>query len=306
MAVPEIRLVVLSGPTASGKTEAALALARHHPLEIVSADSMQVYRGMDIGTAKPSPAERREVPHHLIDVAAPDEDYSAGRFVAEADDAIRGILARGRFPLVAGGTGLYIRALRRGLDPLPSDAAVRALLSRRWETEGGAALHAELSRIDPRAAAKIHPADRVRVTRALEIAAVAGRPPSALRRSWGGAGRYRVLFLSLDPGRDAMYTRIDRRVDAMFRAGLVEEVRGLLARGYGADLKSMGALGYRHVAAHLRRGVPLDETVATMKRDTRLYAKRQMTWLRQEPDARWICGDSPGESASEMTGNFLS
>ena len=306
MAAPDARLVVLSGPTASGKTDAALALARRHPLEIVNADSMQVYRGMDIGTAKPSLAERREVPHHLVDVAAPDEDYSAGRFVAGAEEAIRGILARGRFPLVAGGTGLYIRALRSGLDPLPSDAAVRARLSRRWEAEGGAALHAELGRIDPRAAAKIHPADKVRVIRALEIAAVAGRAPSELRVSWGGAGRYRVLFLALDPGRDAMYGRIDRRVDAMFRAGFVEEVRDLLARGYGPELKSMGALGYRHVVAHLLRGVSLAGTIEAMKRDTRRYAKRQMTWLRREPDVRWIPGDSPGESASEMAGNFLS
>ncbi len=305
MTDPEIRLLVLSGPTASGKTAAALALARRHPLEIVNADSMQVYRGMDIGTAKPTAAERADVPHHLIDVADPDDDYSAGRFVADAEAAIRGILSRGRFPLVAGGTGLYIRALRRGLDPLPADPAVRALLSRRWDAEGGPALHAELAQVDPRAAAKIHPADKVRVIRALEIAAVAGRRPSELRVSWAGPGRYRVLFLALDPGREAMYGRIDRRVDAMFRAGLVEEVAGLLARGYGPELKSMGALGYRHVAAHLLRGVSLAETVAAMKRDTRRYAKRQMTWLLGEPDVRWIPADSPVESASELAGKFL-
>ncbi len=306
MTLPGARIVVLSGPTASGKTDAALALARRLPREIVNADSMQVYRGMDIGTAKPTLAERGEVPHHLIDVADPDEEYSAGRFVVEADAAIRGILSRGRFPLVAGGTGMYIRALRKGLDPLPSDPAVRARLSRRWDAEGGAALHAELARVDPRGAARIHPADRVRVLRALEIAAVAGRPPSELRVSWGGAGRYRVLFLALDPGREAMYARIDRRVEAMFQGGFVAEVRGLLSRGYGPDLKSMGALGYRHVAAHLLRGIPLDETVAAMKRDTRLYAKRQMTWLRREPDLRWISGGSPVESASEMAGKYLS
>ncbi len=305
MTAPKSRLLVLSGPTASGKTDAALALARRLPLEIVNADSMQVYRGMDIGTAKPAAAERGDVPHHLIDVADPDEDYNAGRFVAEGEAAIRGILARGRFPLLAGGTGMYIRALRKGLDPLPSDPAVRALLNRRWDEEGGAALHAELVRIDPRAAGKIHPADKVRVIRALEISAVAGRPPSALRVSWGGAGRYRVLFLALDPGREAMYERIDRRVDAMFRAGFVEEVQGLLSRGYGTDLKSMGALGYRHVAAHLLRGVPLAETAAAMKRDTRRYAKRQKTWLFREPEVRWITGDSAVESASEMAGKFL-
>ncbi len=306
MAQPGIRLIVLAGPTASGKTGAALALARRFPLEIVNADSMQVYRGMDIGTAKPTPEERREIPHHLIDVAAPDEEYSAGRFVAEAEEAIREIVARGRVPLVVGGTGLYLRALRQGLDPLPSNATVRSGLLRRWEAEGGAALHAELSRIDPGAAGKIHPADRVRVVRALEIAAVSGRPPSAVRVSWGGAGRYRALFLALDPGREALYARIDRRVDVMVAAGLVEEVRGLLAQGFGPGLRSMGALGYRHVVAHLLRGVPLGDAVAAMKRDTRRYAKRQLTWLRREPDARWIAGDPPIESASELTRNFLS
>lgn len=306
MTAPDVRLLVLSGPTASGKTAAALALARRFPLEIVNADSMQVYRGMDIGTAKPTDAERGDVPHHLIDVADPDEEYSAGRFVSEADAAIRGIVSRGRLPLLAGGTGMYIRALRKGLDPLPSDPAVRAMLSRRWEAEGGAALHAELARLDPGAAAKIHPADRVRVIRALEIAAVSGRPPSALRVSWGGAGRYRVLFLALDPGREEMYARIDRRVDAMIRAGLVEEVRGLLSRGYGPELKSMGALGYRHAASHLLRGVPLEEAAAAMKRDTRRYAKRQMTWLLGEPDVRWIPAGSAIESASELAGKYLS
>ncbi len=305
MAKPGIRLIVLSGPTASGKTDAALALARRLPLEIVNADSMQVYRGMDIGTAKPAAAAREEVPHHLVDVADPDEEYSAGRFVAEADAAIRGILSRGRFPLVAGGTGMYIRALRRGLDPLPSDPAVRAGLSRRWEEEGGAALHAELARLDPRAAARIHPADRVRVIRALEIAAVSGRPPSALRVSWGGAGRYPVLFVALDPGREAMYARIERRVDAMIRAGLVEEVRGLLSRGYGPELRPMGALGYRHMVSHLVRGVPLDAAAAAMKRDTRRYAKRQMTWLLSEPDIRWLPADAAVESASAMAAKYL-
>ncbi|MGE5663563.1 MAG: tRNA (adenosine(37)-N6)-dimethylallyltransferase MiaA [Deltaproteobacteria bacterium] len=300
------RLLVLSGPTASGKTALALAMARRFPLEIVNADSVQVYRGMDIGSGKPTAGERGAVPHHLIDVADPDEDYSAGRFVAESEAAIRAILARGRIPLVAGGTGMYIRALRKGLDPLPADPAVRARLNRRWEEEGGSALHAELGRIDPDAAERIHPADRVRVVRALEISAIAGRPASALRVSWAGAGRYTVLFLALDPGREATYGRIDRRVDAMFRHGFVEEVRGLLGRGYGPELKPMGALGYRHVAAHLIRGVSLAETVDAMKRDTRRYAKRQMTWLLREPDAVWLRRDPPVEYASELARKFLS
>ncbi len=306
VAAPAIRVLVLSGPTASGKTELSLALARRLPLEIVGADSMQVFRGMDIGTAKPSAAERGEVPHHLIDVADPDEDYSAGRFVAEADAAIRGVVARGRFPLVVGGTGMYLRALRRGLDPLPADPAVRAALSRRWDEEGGAALHGELRRIDPATAERVHAADKVRVVRALEIAAVSGRPASALRVSWGGPGRYRILFLGLYPGKEEIAARIARRVETMFGNGLVAEVRGLLSRGYGPHLKSMGALGYRHVAAHLLRGVPLAETVEEMTRDTRRYAKRQMTWLSREPDVHWLPHGAPSESASELARNFLS
>lgn len=299
-------LLVLSGPTASGKTALALDLARRLPLEIVNADSVQVFRGMDIGSAKPTAAERGNVPHHLIDVADPDEEYSAGRFVAEAEEAIRGILARRRVPLVAGGTGMYIRALRKGLDPLAADPSVRARFNRRWEEEGGGALHAELERIDPEAGARIHPADRVRVVRALEIAEIAGRPPSALRVSWAGTGRYRVLFLALDPGRETTCGRIERRVDAMFRNGFIDEVRGILARGYGPGLKSMGALGYRHVAAHLVRGIPLGETVEAMKRDTRRYAKRQRTWLLRETDAVWLPAESPVESASELARKFLS
>src|SRR5512146_2773675 len=180
----ENRLLVLSGPTASGKTSLALFLARILPLEIVNADSLQIYRGMDIGTAKPSLEERREVPHHLVDVADPDEEYNAGRFVAEAEAAIRGIRGRGRLPLVAGGTGLYIRALLRGLDPLPRDDAVRARLARRGEEEGGAALVARLRWGERECAAAVHPPDRVGVLRALEVDEMAGKPPSALKRRW--------------------------------------------------------------------------------------------------------------------------
>lgn len=184
------RLLVLAGPTASGKTGAAIALARELPLEIVTADSMQVYRGMDIGTAKPARRERDEIPHHLLDIAEPDEGYSAGRFVEDAGRAIREIRARGRFPLLVGGTGLYIRALVRGLDPLPSDPRVRERLARRWEDEGGRILCAELRRTDPAAAKRIHPADRLRVLRALEVAEITGAPSSARRTTWsaGGAG----------------------------------------------------------------------------------------------------------------------
>jgi tRNA dimethylallyltransferase len=289
------RLIVLSGPTASGKSALALALAREFPLEIVNADSLQVYRRFDIGTAKPTAAERGEVPHHLIDVADPDEPYDAGRYVREADRAIGEIRARGKHPLLVGGTGMYLRALLRGLDPLPSDARVRGELSRRWDAEGGAALHAELARIDPETSAKVHPSDRLRVLRALEIAAVSGIPPSRARASWSSGGaRHACLFLALWPDRAALYGNISARTEEMFRRGLVDEVRGLLAGGVARSLKPMMALGYRHAAAHLLDGVPLSGTIEAVKRDTRRYAKRQLTWLSSEPHLLRI---APGEAA---------
>ncbi len=292
------RLIVLSGPTASGKSSLALALAREFPVEIVNADSLQVYRHFDIGTAKPTVAERGEVPHHLIDVVDPDEKYDAGRYVRDAERAIGEIRARGKVPMLVGGTGMYIRALLRGLDPLPSDPRVREELSRRWELEGGAALHAELARIDPETSGKVHPADRLRVLRALEIAAVAGIPPSRARAAWSSAGPRRgCLFLALWPDRETLYRGIDARTEEMFRRGLLEEVRGLLARGIDRSLKPMMALGYRHAAAHLRDGVPLSETIDAVKRDTRRYAKRQVTWLSSEPD---LVPVAPGEASRRL------
>ena len=300
------RILVLSGPTASGKTAVALSLARAFPLEIVSADSMQVYRGMDIGTAKPTLAQRAEVPHHLVDVADPDEQFSAGRFVAEAEEAIRGIRKKGRLPLVAGGTGMYIRSLLRGLDALPSDPAVRTRLTRLWEEDGGKALFGELKRIDPVSAEKIHPSDRARIVRSLEVAEITGEPASVLKASWvSGGSRYRVLFLVLSIEREELYRRIDRRVEGMFRAGLVEEVNGLLARGYDRNLASMGALGYRHVLSHLLDGIPRDQAVDQMKRDTHRYAKRQVTWLSGEAGVVRLEARGTPEAAAEEARKFL-
>lgn len=300
------RLLVLSGPTASGKTALSLSLARILPLEIVNADSLQVYRGMDVGTAKPSAQERLEIPHHLIDVADPDEEYNAGRFVDEAENAIRGIRSRGRIPLVAGGTGMYIRALLRGLDPLPSDPGIRAALARRWRDDGGAALYGELAGIDPASAKTIHPSDRVRILRALEIAAITGDPPSKLRRRWTKEGeKFRILFIALSVDRESLRRRIDARVDEMLRRGLVEEVRGLLSAGYGPELKPMNALGYRHVLSHLSGAVSLSQAVAELKRDTRRYAKRQMTWLSREPTAVWTEAEKAEATAADLAKKFL-
>jgi tRNA dimethylallyltransferase len=302
-----MKLVILSGPTASGKTSLALALAREFPLEIVNADSLQVYRRFDIGTAKPTAAERAEVPHHLVDVAEPDEPYDAGRYVRDAERAIGEIRARGRHPLVVGGTGMYLRALLRGLDPLPSDARVRAELSRRWEAEGGAALHAELARIDPATSAKVHPSDRLRVLRALEIAAVTGTLPSRARASWSsGEARHGCLFIALWPDRETLYGNISVRTEEMFRRGLVEEVRGLLAGGCARSLKPMRSLGYRHAAAHLLDGVPLPGTIEAVKRDTRRYAKRQRTWLSSEPELLRIVPGEASRPPREIVRMYLS
>jgi len=304
--MPGDRLLVLTGPTASGKTGAAMALARRLPLEIISADSMQVYRGMDIGTAKPTPEERREVPHHLIDVADPDETYSAGRFVAEASRAIREVRSRGRIPLLSGGTGLYLRALIRGLDPLPSDDRIRRMLREEWDRMGGESMHERLRGTDPEAAARIRPTDRVRVIRALEIARITGAPASSRRTAWKRRLEWRkVLFFALRADRDVLYRRIDERVDGMIRQGLVDEVRELLSRGYGPGTRSMGTLGYRHVVTHLLHGIPLEQAIREMKRDTRRYAKRQLTWLSAEQDVRWIEADSPVGPLEEMSKKFL-
>lgn len=276
-------------------------------MEIVNADSLQVYRGMDIGTAKPTLAERSGVAHHLIDVADPDEEFNAGRFVDEAERAIRAIRGRGNFPLVVGGTGMYIRSLLRGMDDLPSDPVVRSGLARRWEAEGGRALFDELRSIDCSSAEVIHPSDRVRVLRALEVASITGTPPSRLKKRWAAAGaRFRVLFIAVSAEREEIYRRIDARVDAMLQLGLVHEVRGLLRKGYGPELKPMNALGYRHIVSHLSGGVSLPEAVAEMRRDTRRYAKRQMTWLSREPDAVWTGPDNTAERAAEMAKRFLS
>lgn len=301
------RVILLSGPTASGKSALALSLAEACPLEVVNADSMQVYRYLDIGTAKPTTEERARVPHHLLDVVDPDEPYNAARFAADAERIIPGILSRGKTPLLVGGTGLYLRALLRGLDPVPSDPQVRAVLDRRWAEEGGAVLHAELARVDPETAARVHPADRVRVVRALEILRVGGVPASAARSAWAeGRRRYRTLFLALWPEREALCRRIDERTERMFRKGLLNEVREILDRGYGRELKPMKGLGYRQAVAHLLDALPVDQAIESTKRDTRRYAKRQVTWLSSEPDLVRLEPAGAARTARNKVTMFLS
>jgi tRNA dimethylallyltransferase len=282
--------VVIVGPTASGKTELAVRLAEQFDGEIVNADSMQVYRGMDIGTAKPSSALRLRVPHHLIDIAEPNVNFSASDFRREADRAIAEISGRGKKIFVVGGTGLYIRALLQGLVDSPSGAGtVRRELEERAEREGNGALLAELARVDPMSAARLHVNDRVRIIRALEVYRLTGTPISLQRCEHGFAGNYyATLKIGLEVERRDLYERIERRVDMMVAAGLVAEVQGLLVRGIDPTAKALRSIGYRQICAYLAGAYPLEEAVQLMKRDTRRYAKRQLTWFRNDNEIKWV------------------
>lgn len=280
----------LVGPTAVGKTALALELARAYDAEIISVDSMQVYRYLDIGTAKATPEERRLVPHHLIDIVDPDEDYSLARFLADAAKALADIGRRGKAALLTGGTGLYLRGLREGIFDLgPVDEQLRAELARRLAEEGGAALHTELQRLDPESAGRIHPNDRQRLLRALEIFYHSGIPWSEhLRQSRQHALLPpEVPVIGLACQRDILYERINRRVESMLAAGLIDEVQGLLDRGYGPELPPMQAIGYRHMVQYLNGSWTLEQARELLARDTRRYAKRQLTWFRQTAGIKW-------------------
>jgi len=277
-----IECVCLTGPTACGKTDLALALADAVPLDIVSMDSALVYRGLDIGTAKPPPEVRRAVPHHLIDILEPTESYSAGRFARDAARLVSEIRARGRLPLLVGGTLLYLKAFRDGLSVLPrADARIRAELEREAERHGWAALHERLRQVDPQAAARIAPSDRQRIQRALEVHALAQRPITELQRGRANPER-RVLSIALvPPSRSELAARIERRFDAMVAAGFVKEVERLRARGdLTPHLPAMRAVGYRQIWSFLDGRCSWNEAREKALAATRQYAKRQMTWLR--------------------------
>jgi tRNA dimethylallyltransferase len=309
----EARMLCLAGATATGKSEIALLLAERLGGEIISVDSMQVYRGLDIGTAKPGPAERARVPHHLIDVAALDEAFDAARFARLAYDAVREIQARGRVPILCGGTGLYFKAFLEGLGDAPSaDAKLRAEL----ESTPLAELLRELEQRDPATFAKIDRQNPRRVIRALEVIRLTGKPFSAQRASWGSPDNIGPLTPTLSPLRGArvtegqpgktgwpsqpptffgvlrkpedLHSRINERVDLMFRRGLVEEVRELLKHGLVENRTAMQAIGYRQVAEHLRGERKLPETIELVKIRTRQFAKRQMMWFRRHAQMNWL------------------
>lgn len=293
-------VIIIAGPTATGKTAVAIDLCRRFGGEVVGADSMQIYRHMDIGTAKPTPEEQASVPHHLIDMIPPDEPFDAARFAEVARGIIADLYGKGRLPFVVGGTGLYIKALTQGIFQMPPvDPDIRKSLKKTAEVSGCAALHERLARQDPEAAAKIHPNDTYRILRALEVVETTGRPISALHREHRfSESPYLTLKIGLRMARNALYARIDRRVDAMMAAGFVEEVRRLLSMGYGPDLKSMQSIGYRHITDFLHGRMSREDAVDTLKRDTRRYAKRQLTWFGADPDIIWMHPDQIEEMAA--------
>lgn len=283
-------LVVICGPTATGKTEAAIRLCRAVGGEVVGADAVQIYRRLDIGSAKPSAEERAAAPHHLLDLVDPTEVYSAARYVEDADRAIAGIRDRGCLPVVAGGCGLYIRALLYGLCPAPpADPALRAVLEAEEERAGPGHLHRRLVAVDPEAAARLHPADRVRLVRALEVHALTGRPLSAHQAEHGfERPRYRAVIWGVDPGREALRERIDGRVERMLGEGLVAEVAGLLAEGVPPDAPGLRTPGYREIVAHLAGEIDLPEARRLIQRAHRHYARRQRTWFRKTRGLTWF------------------
>lgn len=290
-------LLVICGPTASGKTALAVELARHFPIEVISADSRQVYRGLDIGTAKATAAERRQVPHHLLDVVAPDEEFSVADFASLAHSAIATINERGHLPVLLGGTGLYMRAVTEGLVDAPTgDPALRAELLEQEEREGPGTLFRLLQEVDPPLAQRIPPGDLTRTVRALEVYRLSGRRLSDFQREHAFAERpYATLKLGLAPPREELYRRIDQRVEWMLEQGLPAEVRGLLERGYGPECKALRTIGYQEMIRHLRGEIPLAEATALIQRNSRHYAKRQLTWFRRDDAIIWV--DSCSESA---------
>jgi tRNA dimethylallyltransferase len=291
------RLLILSGPTGSGKSRLAVELASMFGAEILSADSMQVYRGMDIGTAKLPMSERKGITHHLIDIVDPDQEFNAALFLSRALPIIDDCQRKDTPIIVVGGTGLYVKALMGGLFRCP--ASQRELRRDLWEEckqRGSASLYERLCRVDNKAAEGIHPMDAMRIIRALEVVDLTGRPFSELTREHGfSERRFAALHLCLHVDRGILYDRINTRALSMIDAGLVGEVEGLLGKGYGPELRPMKAIGYRHIVDYLKGDRNLDEAVRLIQRDTRRYAKRQITWFKADPEVVWVNPDDRWE-----------
>ncbi len=301
------KCIIIAGPTATGKTSLSVALAKVFDGEIINADSMQVYRGMDIGTAKPTREEQSGIPHHLLDVVNPDEDFNAAIYRAHALPLVSDIVSRGKVCFVTGGTGLYIKSLTKGLFHCPpSDPEIRESLRRECEAHGPNMLHERLKQADPESAGKIHPNDKVRIIRALEIAQLTDRLPSDLIEQHGFSDSpLNTLTICLDVERKELYDRINKRSLAMIDDGLTQETEGLLNKGYSPELKPMQSIGYRHIAAYLQGEWTLEDATQNIQRDTRRYAKRQFTWFRGDPDYLWMSPEEMDSIQGEIRG-FLS
>jgi tRNA dimethylallyltransferase len=295
-------IIAVVGPTASGKSDLAISLAERFNGEIVNYDSVQVFRGLDIGSAKPSAADRQSVPHHMIDIRDPDDLFTAGDYQREARDVLDDLRRRERVPVLVGGTGLYLRALTEGLFQGPARSAHwRERLEALALTRGREYLHRLLRRLDPDAASRIAARDKPKVIRALEVRLETGKPLTEHlkvepRRPLKG---FAVCMVGLDPPREECYRRIDLRVKRMFEAGLVDEVRALLGRGIPAHAKPLGAIGYRHVLANLDNTSAWDDTIRMIQRDTRRYAKRQLTWFRRLANTTWFGGPGDDKAIKE-------
>jgi len=291
-------VIVICGPTGIGKTAAAINVAEAFGGQIISADSMQIYRYMDIGTAKPTPEEKARVPHYMIDIVDPDEDFDAAMFAEIARKKIAELHENHIPAIVAGGTGFYIKSLVHGLfQGVTADSEIRTRLKQEAEVNGGECLHERLRWYDPDTAAKIHPHDIFRIVRAIEVYELTGKPLSEYHETHQFAEEpFHVLKIGLDMEREMLYERINRRVDAMIAAGFENEVRKLLDMGYSPELKSMQSIGYRHLAEFIQGKMSYEEAVRTLRRDTRRYAKRQMTWFKADPQIIWI----PPENSYEI------
>jgi tRNA dimethylallyltransferase len=300
-------LVAIVGPTAIGKSRIAIHVAEALQTEVLTADSRQVYRGMDIGTDKPAPAERRGIPHRLINLVEPDERFNAGEYRRHALAEIERLHGEGRVPLIVGGTGLYVRALLHGLCPAPpADWEFRGRLLELARVRGPECLHDELTRLDPVLAARLHVRDQAKIIRALEVRHLSGRPLSQAQREHAfRESAFSALVIGLEMARLALYQRIDERVELELEKGLVAETQGLLDRGFGRELGSMKGLGYRQIAGFLAGDYGYEEAVRRLKRDTRRFAKRQLTWFKKEPGIVWLpVGEA--ESADQVARRIVS
>lgn len=283
------RIIIITGPTATGKTDISVDFAVRFNGEIVNCDSMQVYRHMDIGTAKPSLDERMDIPHHLLDVVNPDEEFNASIYREYAVPVILDILNRKKMCIVAGGTGLYIKSLLGGLlECPPSNPEIRERLSLEYEEKGGRSLHERLKKLDPESASGIHPNDKIRITRALEIIELTKKQLSKLTRDHAfNHKQFSALKICLHRERDLLYERINKRSETMLEGGLIEETENLLKMGYSPELKPLQSIGYRHAVEYLKNVRGYDETLELFQRDTRRYAKRQITWFRSDSEMIW-------------------